>query len=147
MRQFGEKREGYTYTERPGAYALIFNLQMQVAIVETPSGFFLPGGGIEKGESPEQALRREIQEEIGMKTKIVSKLGEAAQYLYSKFEKRAFNKLGFFYLAELIGPHGEASETEHWLIWMNQSDALKKTNHEFQRWMIEEAIKKVADSK
>ncbi len=143
MKQFGEKRDGYTYTERPGAYAIICNVQKQVAIVETPTGFFLPGGGIEKGESPEQALKREILEEIGMKTKINSKLGEAAQYLYSRIEKRAFNKLGYFYVTEIIGPPGEASETEHWLLWMNKKDAVQKLNHEFQRWMIEEAFKKM----
>ncbi len=141
MKQFGEKREGYTYTDRPGAYAIIFNAQKQIAIVETPTGFFLPGGGIERGESPEQALKREILEEIGMKTKILAKLGEAAQYLYSRIEKRAFNKLGYFYIAELVGPPGEATETEHWLLWLDKSSALQKLNHEFQRSMIEEALK------
>ena len=141
MKQFGEKREGYTYTDRPGAYAIIFNEKKQIAIVETPTGFFLPGGGIEKGESPEQALKREIQEEIGMKTKIISKLGEAAQFLYSRIEKRAFNKLGHFFIAELVGPPGEATETEHWLLWMTEKDALKKLNHEFQRFMIQQALK------
>lgn len=141
MNQFGEKREGYTYTDRPGAYAIIFNSKQEIAVVETPTGFFLPGGGIEKGESPEQALRRENQEEIGMKTKILKNIGQASQYLYSKIEKRAFNKIGHFYLAELIGPPGEATETEHWLVWLTLEEAMIKLNHEFQRFMIQEAFK------
>ncbi len=139
MNQFGEKREGYTYTDRPGAYAIIFNTKIEIAIVETPTGFFLPGGGIEKGESPEQALKREIQEEIGMKTKITKTLGEASQYLYSKIEKRAFNKIGTFYVAELVGAPGEATETEHWLVWLSFDQAMVKLNHEFQRFMVQEA--------
>jgi 8-oxo-dGTP diphosphatase len=142
MRQFGEKRDGYTYTDRPGAYAIIFNAKNEIAVVETPTGFFLPGGGIEKGESPEQALRREIQEEIGMKMKILRRLGEASQYLYSRIEKRAFNKIGNFFVAELVGPQGEATETEHWLVWLTHEKALKKLNHEFQRWMVEQALEK-----
>jgi len=36
----------------------------------------LPGGGIEPHESPEQAILREIEEEMGFETKIIRKIGE-----------------------------------------------------------------------
>ena len=36
----------------------------------------LPGGGIDVGESPEQAIVREMEEETGYKVKIVRKIGE-----------------------------------------------------------------------
>ncbi len=141
MKQFGDQRTGYTYIDRPGAYAIIFNPEKEIAVVETPTGFFLPGGGIEKGESPEQALRREILEEVGMKIKIVKALGQASQFLYSKIEKRAFNKIGEFYIAQFVGAPGEATETEHWLVWLSREGAMKKLNHEFQRFMVEEAFR------
>ena len=37
--------------------------------------YALPGGFIEKGESPEQALKREVKEETNLNVKIVDKIG------------------------------------------------------------------------
>jgi 8-oxo-dGTP pyrophosphatase MutT (NUDIX family) len=34
-----------------------------------------PGGGIEQGESPEQAVRRELQEELGIRLATIRELG------------------------------------------------------------------------
>jgi 8-oxo-dGTP pyrophosphatase MutT (NUDIX family) len=34
-----------------------------------------PGGGIEEGESPEQAVRRELQEELGIRLATIRELG------------------------------------------------------------------------
>lgn len=41
------------YLRRPGAYAIIKNAEGLIAIIKTKTGYFLPGGVIESGESPE----------------------------------------------------------------------------------------------
>ncbi|MEO0269017.1 MAG: NUDIX hydrolase [candidate division WOR-3 bacterium] len=40
-----------------------------------PFGFALPGGFVEYGESPEKAILREIEEEIGVKAEIIRLFG------------------------------------------------------------------------
>ena len=54
------------YTKRPGAYGIIKNADGLIAIIKTNTGYFFPGGGIVKGESPVECLKRECLEEIGV---------------------------------------------------------------------------------
>ena len=64
---FGEKRPGQIYIDRPSTYAIIADEHGRLAVVGTERGrCFLPGGGIDPGESDEQALRRELREELGV---------------------------------------------------------------------------------
>ena len=52
------------------AGALIFNDEGQVLLLKhrfrAGSGWGIPGGFLEEGEHPEQALRREMREEVGL---------------------------------------------------------------------------------
>jgi 8-oxo-dGTP diphosphatase len=56
---------------REGVRALVFDDASRVLLVrfEFPDGSFwaTPGGGIEPGESPESAIRRELTEEVGVR--------------------------------------------------------------------------------
>jgi 8-oxo-dGTP pyrophosphatase MutT (NUDIX family) len=55
---------------RPAARALVVDPDDRVLLVrfEFPAGtrWALPGGGIEPGETPEEAIRRELVEEVGL---------------------------------------------------------------------------------
>lgn len=57
------------------AGAVIFNDEGQVLLLKhsfrSGSGWGLPGGFLEAGEHPEQALRRELHEEIGLEVRQV----------------------------------------------------------------------------
>lgn len=72
MPVFGERVAGASYALRPSAYALIRNEFGQVAVVRTAQGVFLPGGGIEAGETPEQAVQREVLEECGLGIRLLA---------------------------------------------------------------------------
>lgn len=50
---------------RPAAYAVIIK-NGKILLLKQINGYDLPGGGIKIGETPEQALSREIKEETGV---------------------------------------------------------------------------------
>jgi len=85
MRRFGnvpnlEKK----YIRRPGVYAILTRGdQILLTYQEEPDfEFQLPGGGVDKGENPIQALHREVLEETGW---LISKprfLGVYKRFVY-----------------------------------------------------------------
>jgi 8-oxo-dGTP diphosphatase len=138
MKQFG-KREEAAYIDRPGAYGVILGANGKIGVVDTPVGFYLVGGGIDKDEDPEVALTRECLEEIGYEATVIQKIGVAAQYVYSKVEDKYFNKIGNFYLIRLGKIVGGAQEADHRLEWLEKNEAIKRMAHEFLSWAIAEA--------
>lgn len=61
--------------------------------------FCLPGGHVELGENTEQAVLREMEEELGFKVKITRFLGEV-QNLFDRKENFFIHELGFYYEVE-----------------------------------------------
>ena len=63
-----------TRTQRLGAYAVVSDghriLLTRISPVGYPAGWWgLPGGGVDHGESPHLAVRRELYEETGLKAR------------------------------------------------------------------------------
>jgi 8-oxo-dGTP diphosphatase len=76
--EFGVRLPDVVYQERPGAYAIIRRADGRLTLVcGEARRLFLPGGGVQPGERPEDALLREIIEEIGWRAHILDRVGRA----------------------------------------------------------------------
>jgi 8-oxo-dGTP diphosphatase len=100
---FGAQGEGHMYHMRRAVYAVIPDREGRVAAVRSRRHLFLPGGGIESGETPEQALVREIEEECAQRLHIAGKIGEALQYFYAPSDDKYFAMHAVFYAGTFLG--------------------------------------------
>ena len=138
MLEFGEKINGVTYAERPGAYAVIRDGKNKFAFLEVRGRYFLPGGGIDAGDSAEQTVIREAQEEMGAQIIIAQEIGSAGEYLYSKSEDKYFHIAGTFFEAHVDGEAPGGIEDDHKLTWLTLEEAKPKITRQSQLWAIEQ---------
>lgn len=77
-----KNQENINYRLRIAPRAVVFDSQNKVAVLYVGkfNYYKLPGGGQDEGETLEQALRRECQEEIGCAIEIGQKIGQILEY-------------------------------------------------------------------
>ena len=139
--EFGLAASGAEYILRPGGYAVIFRASGEVAVVSTPSGLVLPGGGQERGESPEDAAVRETREECGLRISLGSRIGVADELVFAADEERHYRKRCTFFIAESLGKVNKG-EPDHKLTWLSPEKAGPELRHESQRWAVAEACRR-----
>jgi 8-oxo-dGTP diphosphatase len=134
---FGEQIKGIDYRYRPGSYGIVVNSQYQICIVRTATGYALPGGGIEEGETLEQALLREVNEETGFIVSVQQALGTAIHFTHSETE--GYIKKGCFYYSCLFRAIEKApSEKDHTPEWCTYTEALDRLKEKEQahHWAV-----------
>jgi len=123
------KEEAYLFSIREASRAVIFDSKNLVALLHsTKYGYYkLPGGGIEEGESPEVALGRECNEEIGCDVDITGEIGMIVEYR----KKASLKQISYCYLARVKGEKGEPQlepdeiEEGFETVWMPLAEAVK----------------------
>jgi len=139
---FGTKEEGIHYIKRPGVYGICFDLgeELKVAVIDTPRGYFLPGGGIEEREDHETCLKREFVEETGLSVKLLQFVGESDQVGFTPRTKRYLELQGSFYITQILEEVGGKVEDDHELVWLNVDKAIKDMHLEYQSYAVSEAL-------
>lgn len=134
---FGDRMDGTDYRSRQAVYALIFSEDNKIAIIKSGNRYFLPGGGIEEGETQQECLIRECTEEIGYDIEVKEYIGCASQYLVSFKTNEHMHLTGYFYAAQLLRPNYQKIEPDHDLEWLRPEEAINKMYVEFQAWAIQ----------
>jgi 8-oxo-dGTP diphosphatase len=133
--QFGDQISGVDYVLRPGGYLVVRNSKSAIAVVATTRGYFLPGGGIEAGESAEQAAVREANEECGLSVVLKDSLGTADEFVFSGAEGLYYRKRCSFFSADFVSCNGDG-EPDHRLMWMSVDEAVSRLSHKSQVWAV-----------
>lgn len=86
---------------RKGVSAIIINDNKEFLLVNLESFetrfFAIPGGALDEGETQEEAVYREIKEELGIKKKSLELIGESKTTLRFKFKTIKLSRDGIEY--------------------------------------------------
>lgn len=113
--------------EKDGKFAMVYNGKYNY--------YMFPGGGIEEGESHEQALIREVKEETGLNVipETIKEFGSALRLSKSShFEDTIFEQENYYYKCEVSDVIGVQEldiheiEEEYFLRYVEPEEALRK---------------------
>lgn len=145
MRRIGETvRADIAYRDRAGAYGIVLR-HGTVLCVWQGSELQLPGGGIDPGESPLQALHREVMEETGWR--IAGPDGAMPRRL-GAFQRHAWlwdygywaRKVQAVYLARAVARLGPPTEPDHRPVWLAPDAAAAELQIDGDRMVVRAAL-------
>lgn len=140
---FGEKIEGIKYIDRIGVYEIVVSDEGKIATVKTPTGYFLPGGGIEDGENHSKCLEREFMEETGYEIEVGKYIGKASLFHVSR-TNQYLHGIGHFYIVDLKYMTNNKTEDDHELLWLEAKECIKCLFLKHQSWAIEKMLEDMA---
>lgn len=121
-------------------YAIMPDDQSRIAVVRTPKGTFLPGGGQEFAESVAKSLEREVREECGLNVRLRPWSTYAIEHVDSEMEKTHFEKRSIFREVEVLGQFDGKREIDHDLCWSHPSESCEQLSHRSHAWAVQQWI-------
>lgn len=108
-----------------------------------PLGWNFPHGGLNAGETMEQAALRETAEEAGIRAKIIAKL-PISRFFYTNKERQKVRKFITYFLMEWLEDLsvGFGSETEE-IKWLEKDAAINLLAYKNEKELLEIAAQLV----
>lgn len=128
------------YTVRPGAYAILPLKGRFLMTAQTNPEFdevMLPGGGIDPGESPLQALHREVTEEIGWRISRPRRLGAFRRFVFMPEYDLWAEKLCHVYVAHPVYQFAQPIEPDHVTLVLSGSEAVQALGNDGDRMFMQ----------
>lgn len=135
-------QRGQSYKLRPGAYAILpikrrFLLTAEIA---GDIDIQLPGGGIEPGETPLQALYREVREEIGWSISRPRRIGAFRRFVFMPDYDLWAEKLCHVYVARPVRQLYAPSEPHHETLVLDGYDAIAALGNDGDRMFLQNYV-------
>lgn len=123
---------------KPAVYGIIFNQPHDHVLLiqrrDVPV-WVLPGGGIDPGEKPEEAILREMKEETGYEVKIVRQIAE-----YLPVNK--LTQLSFYYECQAISGEKKTGDETKAIRFFPVNDLPKLMPPPFADWIADAVANK-----
>jgi 8-oxo-dGTP diphosphatase len=132
------KESGVQYTQRPSVYGILTDLTGRVAVLEEAGQYYLPGGGIEKNETPEEGLKRELIEEMGCQMDVYQFLGQTIDYFLSYKEPVYYCIPASYYLVGNFQIVQKPTEGIYVVHWMDVAEVIPRMARQGFAWAVKE---------
>lgn len=143
IRRVGDTPDaGQTYRMRAGAYAILplKTRFLLVAQIGDAVDVMLPGGGIDPGESPVQALHREVMEELGWRIAAPRRLGAFRRFVFMPEYDLWAEKLCHIYVAHPVYQIADPIEKDHHPLVLSAADAVDALGNAGDRMFLQRYI-------
>lgn len=129
-------------TSAGGVVARRVGDRLQIALVGDSSrdSWYLPKGGLAKGETIEQAATREVTEETGLQVRMVKPI-RSIEYWFHVRGARVHKTVHYFLMEPTGGDFSKRDWENDRAGWFDLEDALAVMSYENEREVVKEAAR------